>query len=484
MDEADSSLAAVIVFGLTPDQFGAYADRFDVYVLTTQPRGPLVLRPAPAGPALEFPPQNVIAIVAADAAQAEIAAGWAREAKLDAASVVHGPHVPSLLVPLARRVARSARLAGDLALRLATLRGVHESLQNAYDGVRGFVQERGLATPSVGFLALPDPDGARAPPTAAVIAQYIPCDFRSLCGIALHVPAAAARGAEGTLDVELTSPENPALRVDWRVGYRDLPEGWANFVFEGDAAVARSGTLLRLRWNTVADAAPGCSLARPHPRPDRCALVDGARLDRPLAFRAWTRVPGAPLTLTAQLWPAFYPGAEAARPPRGTRIEILARDDFDVEDVRRLHETLEFRPVLKITRQRRILVHPLGRLPTVARIPLGCPAGTREIRAEVETDNERAADLEYGIALHAKPLPVADGERPTGFDFSGPSDWVVLPAKTPGTLVIELDAPLAEPGDLFLVTRCPPGSTSDLGWAHFNRLSVIGDFSAARPPAP
>jgi hypothetical protein len=487
MDEADPDdgpLAAVVACGLQPDQLGAYASMFVLYVLSGAAAGGLVLQPAPAGPVLDFPPQNVAAVVIAGPAQLAPAQAWAKAVGLDVAIVTHGPHMPRLLAVMARRIMRSARLAGDLSLRLATLRAVHENLQNAYDGLRAFVQQRALALPAVGFLALPDPDPVLLDSKALTALQYIPCEFRSLCGIGLHLPAAPARGAEGTLEVEVFSPENPAQRVAWQVAYRALPAGWVNFVFENDGAAVPTGATLRLRFHTLAAPAPRFSLARPHLRPDRAALVDGARLGRPLAFRAWINVPGAPLTLTAQLWPAFYPAAAAVRAQPATRIEILATDDFEVEDVRRLHEEFDFHPVKKIPRQRRILVHPLGRLPTVGRIPLACPAGTREIRAEVETDNEKAADLEYGIALAAEPLPVAEGKRPGDFVFSGPSDWVVVPAKTPGALVIELDTPLATPSDLYLIARCPPGSTSDLGWAHFTRLTVIGDFAAAPAPAP
>jgi hypothetical protein len=433
---------------------------------------------------LDFPPQNVVAVVIAGPAYLAPAQAWTKATRLDTAIVTHGPHMPRLLAAMARRVTRSARLAGDLALRLAALRGAHENLQNAYDGLRAFVQQRGLALPGLGFVAVPDPDNSQLAAQAIAVEQYIPCEFRSLCGIGLHLAAAPARGAEGTLEVELSSPENPAQRVTWQVGYRELHAGWVTFVFECDGAAVRSGTLLRLRLATLAAPAPRFSLARPHLRADRAALVDGARLARPLAFRAWTNVPGAPLTLTAQQWPAFYPATAASRPPAAARIEILATDEFEVEDVRRLYEEFEFQPVRKIPRQRRILVHPLGRLPTVGRIPLACPAGTREIRAEVETDNEKAADLEYGITLAAEPLPVPEGRRPGDFVFSGPSDWLVLPPKTPGVLVIELDAPLAEAADLYLVARCPPGSTSDHGWAHFTRLSVIGDFAPVPLPAP
>ena len=481
MDEADPDdagpLAAVIACGLQPDQLGAYASAFDLYVLAGDASGQLRLQPAPAGPVMEYPPQNVIAIVIAGPAHLAPAQAWAKSAGLDSATVTHGPNMPRLLAAMARRVTRSARLAAELSLRLATLRGVHENLQNAYDGLRAFVQQRGLALPAVGFLALPDPDDAQLPAQVGTVEQYIPCDFRSLCGIGLHLPAAVARAAEGTLEVELSSPEDPARRVLWQVGYRDLQPGWVNFVFEGDGAAVRSGVLLKLQFRTLAAPPPRFSLARPHVRPDRAALVDGARQQRPLAFRAWTNVPGAPLTLTAQLWPAFYPGVTAARALPTARIEILATDDFEVEDVRRLYEEFDFQPVKKIPRQRRILVHPLGRLPTVGRIPLACPAGTREIRAEVETDNAKAADLEYGITLSAEALPVPEGKRPGEFVFSGPADWVVVPPKTPGVLVIELDEPLAEPSDLFLIARCPPGSTSDLGWAHFTRLTLIGDFA-------
>ena len=175
----------------------------------------------------------------------------------------------------------------------------------------------------------------------------------------------------------------------------------------------------------------------------------------------------------------------------GWRIEILATDDFEVEDVRRLYEEFDFQPVKKIPRQRRILVHPLGRLPTVGRIPLACPAGTREIRAEVETDNAKAADLEYGITLSAEALPVPEGKRPGEFVFSGPADWVVVPPKTPGVLVIELDEPfytsvVFNPDDTAENLRKYGGNlpgirpgrrTAEYIDYVLTRLTLIGDFA-------
>lgn len=474
-------LAPLIAYGLTRELLAEYGAAFDIYHLTLEDDLSLALRHSRDGAALAFAPQNAVAAVVAAPSQAIMVAEWAAAASLDAPVVRHADGVAAMLAAVAQRVQRSARLAGEVTLRLAALRAAHENLQNAYEGLRAHVQERGLLLPALGFLAVPDRDGSALPQRVAEVTQYIPCALRTLCGIGLHLAAPIAPGGQGFLEVELTSPENAALGALWRVPYAQLQAGWNTFVFEGNGPALASSALLRLRFRTDSGAQPAFSLARPHLRPDRAAMADGERLARPLAFRAWTNLPGAPLTLTAQLWPAFQPVPAAdAAPALLPRIEVLAGDDFTVEDVRKLGETLDFQPVRKLPKQRRILIHPLGRLPSIGRIPLGCPAGTVEIRAEVETDHAEAADLEYGIALAAAPVLDRTG-APTGdYSFDGPADWLVVPAKTPGTLVIELDAPLAEASDLYLICRCPPGSISDWGWAHVTRLTLRGDF---RPDA-
>ena len=490
-DGGDGVLAPLIVHGLAEGEIADYMLMFDVYLLTPDADLGLVLRRGRDGAPLTYAPRHALALVVAAPSQARIVTEWARAAGLDdVAAVTHGADTLALLAALARRVRRSARLASDGALRLAALRTVHENLQNAYEGMRAFIQERGLLLPTLGFVAPPDADGSRLPPRLAEVTQYIPCDLRALCAVGLHVAHPAPDGADGALEVDLSSPENPALTVRWRVPYGQLQPGWVSFVFEGVGAVARSGTLLRLRFVTRAGAPPAFSLARPHLRPDRVAVADGDRLDRPLAFRAWTTLPGAPLTLTPDLWPAFQPAdappadaspADASpagnQPAASAHLELLAGDGFAVEDVRPLGGPLNFQPVRKLPRQRRVLVHPLGALPSVGRIARACPPGTLAIRAEVETDHADASDLEYGIALAALPLTGEDGQPTGAFRFDGPADWLVLPAKTPGTLLIELPEPLAEAADLYLICRCPPGGTSDWGWAHFNRLTLIGTFA-------
>jgi Family of unknown function (DUF6212) len=482
MYEADRDDAApqasLIAHGLRPEQLAAYRAEFDIFVLDDSGASP-VLRHGSNAIALDYPPQAVVAVVTAGASP-EVA-DWMATMGVDAPLVAHAEALPGLLAALARRSAGSARFAADLVLRLAALRVVHENLQNAHEGLRSFVQERGMALPMLGFLALPDPDSHRLPPQMAEVTQTIPCDIRMLRAVSLHLPdqylpEQSGAPGEGLLQVSLLSPENPDLSVEWNVAYAALRSGWTSFVFDGVGPAVPSGALLRLRFRTQAGVPPRFSLARHNLRPDRAAAVDGERLGRPLAFRAWTSVPGAPLTLTAQLWPAIYPGAAQ---PAVARIELLATDDFEVEDVRGLAEKLDFRPVRKLPRQRRILLHPLGRLPTVGRIPNGCPQGTLEIRVEVETDHAEAAAIEYGVCLNAVPELDAAGAPTGNFNFDGPADWAVLPAKTPGTLVVSFDEPLAEAADLYLVSRCPPGSISDWGWAHVIRLTLLGHFQAA-----
>ena len=356
-------------------------------------------------------------------------------------------------------------------LRLAELRTVHEEVQNSYNALRNYVYENGFAPPRIGFINVPDADGGvTLPDIVSEVAQPLPVELSSLCGFALYLPAPVRRFSEGRLHVELRVAEDDAVRYLWHVPYDKLTLGWITFAFEQTGQFWRRTPLLYLRFETVVGHSPLFSLGPPQLRPDKVAVINGVAGTRALAFKTWQSIPGAPLTVTNQMWPTIRLDRQV------TQIELAINEDLNVVKVPGQEERTNFELVTLLADQRRLQVHPLEDMVSVAHLPLIVPAGASALVAEVETGNEKAGRIEYALAVmpaeDAGSISVA-GELPPSAQLS---DWVVLPPLTRGTVLLRLTRPVRETSDLLLLTRLAEGESSAYGWAQFLKVCFKGLF--------
>lgn len=425
-----------------------------------------------AGAPLVYPPQNAVAVVSGSPQNRALAA-WYEQAGLEAPLTTHAAELPALLTGFAAARSKAAAMNTDLMVRLAELRAVHEEVLNGYNALRNFVAENGLAPPRPGFLNLPEADGEITLDEGVVeVVQPLPVDMRSMCGFALYLPAAVPQFTRGVLQVYLAAAEDDGLLLHWEVPYARLPQGWVTFAFEQSDRFWRKTPVLRLCFETEAGIEPRFSLSQPQLREDKGAMINNVRNARSLAFKTWISIPGAPLAVTNQMWPAIKPRSEL-----GSQIEIVLHEGLTVTTVPGQEERSGFQVVTLLPEQCRLQVHPFENMVSTACLPRACLAGTSVIIAGVETAHPNAGQIEYALAV-APPGGsefVTEDGCPANAQIS---DWTALPPETPSQIRLRLNRPLRAAADLYLMTRLSPGEVSNYGWAQFHRISLRGQFSA------
>lgn len=465
-----SKIGSLLFYGDCSAFRGQYDQDFTLFDLREE-GGDLRIRNQ-AGLLLDYPAQSLLALVTpfdVDPATRNRLRDWLARHDLDVAIAAHRPDLRDMLEALARKMTQFAASAAGQARKLAALRIVHEQLQNSYDNLRQFIGDHAPAVPSASFVNLPDPDMVTIGGPFFSIYQPLPVDFHSLCGVSLYVARAASIGASGRIQVQLFASDQKDQQLCWDTPIEKFQPGWVNFVFEQGGLGPRSSAALRVICSDVRGAAPVFALGRRQFRADKSAIVDRQSLDRALALKAWTSIPGAPLGLARQIWPVVN-----LEPRPVNRLDLAfgeALEFVDLLGVNRRHGSKLITPLAD-----ELSVHPAIGTPVIAEIAAAAPPGCVEIIAQVETVNKEAAAVEYAMMLRPDGLPRNAG----GADIvalSQTAEWLQLPACNMGILRISLDRPLSAPADLWLMSRLPPRTPPNFCWARFKRVTFQGVFS-------
>lgn len=366
-----------------------------------------------------------------------------------------------VLSTLASSITDNHRQTTSCIRQLARLREVHEELQNSYDELRTFVSDEGLLTPKVGFTNEPALDQV-LPLDTKVVQQILPTELRRLTGVSLYNPFDPPSDATGSLRIDLFAPGDDRIEYTWREDVANFKKGWVTFAFDKrKGSFLRRNVAIRLTYEGGNFNGPNFAFGIMQVQPSKAALVDGQPQASALALRTWISLSGAPLAVTSQMWPTV----RADGSPIG-RLELALDGDLDVQDVLRMADRLDFKPIIWDKNRRWIFVHPLSHSPTIARIPDACPKGTRRIIAEVETVHEAAAAVEYGIAVGTDE----------DYETVLPEAWSRLPPMVNSEIILELDRPLGRAHSLLLFTRIAESASSDNCWSHFKRIYFEGAF--------
>jgi glycosyltransferase involved in cell wall biosynthesis len=168
-----------------------------------------------------------------------------------------------------------------------------------------------------------------------------------------------------------------------------------------------------------------------------------------------------PTKANTSFTPAFTPGASLLQAPPAP-FEIL-----------RNFENLTDHPdyVSNYGGGDMIMVHPIDDMPALCRLRNACPAGTRQIRAEVVTTNPMAKPIDYAlIVTTAKDLQWQKDIQQ--FTEGYCSDWVTVPADGHEEISLVLPEPLKSAAHIYLATRLKPGKTNEYCWAHFKNIRM------------
>jgi hypothetical protein len=462
--ESHSVRSVLLTFSLSEKESASLSADFSVVPLVHMDGGIFVSNANGSGK-IDFATQNAIAIVAnksplpeEDKRKLEVWAGTLSVPVVDISQFDR-----NLVLSLAQKANTLARSSADLLQKLATLREVHEELQNSYDELRTFIGDEGLLLPKCGFYNEPDPDFA-VPDGTSTVQQSIPIEYRRISAISLYNAASVPSFAEGFVNLELYLPDDDSVRHVWRSRFKEFKPGWVTFSFEKrKGAFSRRNAAIRLTYQTEVGHAPRFSLGTAPVRPEKAAVIDDQPQSRALALKCWVSMAGAPLAITNQMWPVIHIGST-----RPTHLEIAIDDNLDVIDLRRLDDQPE--SVVRDAVGRWIMVHPFERAPTIAKLSNVCPKGTKAIAAEVETVNELAGVVEYALAISD------DYENPSLDNLVNAVQWTPLPSATSSEIRLDLDEPLSASRGLMLLTRLPEDGKSDYCWARFKRICLEGQF--------
>lgn len=375
---------------------------------------------------------------------------------------------------VARRVAALAWLAGLMVAQrkeaarrivaltrgMARLRQEHEAMQASFarleaHAARYRLSERKLSHSLVPVVGSPD----LILSSRAGLVQRIPGGSVSLSDVAIRI-AHVPQPRQGVLTCRLHSPDLGEVIAEWTVPAAQLQPGWLRLSLVRGLAEDPVGLELRLHWDGAAPLRLATAVAHPDPR-FRPQMVEGDEAGRHvLAMEIWHYLPGVRAPASAR---GFLPdGALEANSPRrrvegrellrAINLETLAQDMGAVHGGDAL------------------LVHVMPDRVACAILP-EVVAGLRQVSVVVLTAHAKGPVVDYAMAVLPRALrPIKPRVLPE-FPPEYHSGWVRLRPMRAGQVTLILPDLPGEAHDLYLMTRLPPGDTSNAyGWSGFSGL--------------
>ena len=274
--------------------------------------------------------------------------------------------------------------------------------------------------------------------------------------------AQAGNGAPGHGRLTVAAAHSGALLCNHEFDLADIVQGWNRFACIPEATRRKQPLRLGLSLHAPRQIETKPGLAAPLPDPALCARIEGGTaFTRPLAMRVWCGIAG--LRYPRQigiLGPAEAPPASAAE-ILSLPAELVATASLCQAG----RETPDFSPVSYEAETQSLLVHPLGRIPTVARVARVKVNGLTGLAALAQLRHFEAQPADF--ALFAQP-----SSQTTRFDATLPLNWLHLQAGEWGDVRCTLPEPLTGLVDIFLLTRNQTDD-SHLSWAFFRGLQLV-----------
>lgn len=437
----------------------------------------------PAGDLVDakLPPSECLAAVAlSDEAARDLEAfanWWARHVPETAPPVLRlsGParadrveqrvHAALLGQISARQSQAEARVV-TLQSALAELRETHEDTHTVLLTLREMMGAQNLP-PLRSALAL-HPGSATLGPTRGgaefTVRQRLPIHSQGLAALALHVAAPRTRG-NGRLHVRLFAVESATTLISWAIPYDQLHSGWNLLEIPSVIVGPRRSVDLVLRWTGEGRGTPLVSLSDQLIGAGARAQVEGGKtLDRAVAVQVWTGLPGARISASAfaQAGEAF-PNTSAGR-----QVFLSASRLAEARLIQPRNLKLGFE-ILSLLDQSRVLqLHPVAGHVSHAVIPACCPPGMQRALATVKTDCPQGPHVEYAFTwVPAGRVATVGADGALEAEGARGSGWTRVPPNTIGSVMLALDEPTEEPGDLYIATRIPPGGSDAFAWARW-----------------
>jgi hypothetical protein len=451
-----------------------------------------------AGPAIDakLPPSECLALIAlADESARDLEAfhgWWVRQVPETAPELLRLSGTgradrfeqrinAALLGQLVASQQSSDRRIVSLQSALAELRETHEDTTSVLTLLREMLGGQQVA-PLRSALALHPGTATLGPPRDGAeftVRQRLPIHSQGLAALALHVAAPRTRG-NGRLLVRLLAVESASTLISWAIPYDQLHSGWNVMEIPSIIAGPRRSVELVLHWTGEGRGAPHVSLSdQLVGRGGRAQIEDGRgenasvgssrALDRAIALQAWSGLPGGRITAAA-----FAQAGEAfPNTAAGRQVFVSASRLAEARLVQPRNLKLGFELLTLLDQNRVLQLHPIAGQVSVAVIPATCPPGMKLAMATVKTDCPQAPPVEYAFSwVPAGRVATvgADGTlQAEGARFSG---WTRVPPNTVGSVMLSLDDPTEDAGDIYIATRVPPGATDSFAWARWLDIRI------------
>ncbi len=307
-----------------------------------------------------------------------------------------------------------------------------------------------------GFVYAEPPAGE---PGSLELTQEIPAALGNVMYLDLFFSQAGAGLGQGRLVA--TAAASGALLCDHRFPLTDIVQGWNRFICLPEATRRKQPLRLALSLHAPQPIETRPGLAAPLPDPDLCARVEGGGIaTRPLALRAWCGIAGLRYPRQAgTLGPAPAPAAGETE-----LLSLPAELVAGATICQAAREAPDFSAVSYDAETQSLLVHPLGRTPTVARVARVKVSGLTAVTALAQLRHFDAQPTDF--ALFAQPAG-----QVIRFDTATQLTWLHLQAGEWGDVRYALAEPLSGLADIYMLTR----NQSDdyhLSWAFFRGLQL------------
>jgi hypothetical protein len=222
------------------------------------------------------------------------------------------------------------------------------------------------------------------------------------------------------------------------------------------------------------------------PLPEECAvIVDHMPIGRPLALQIWSGIAG--IEAPSYVGASGAPDGSASRTGLPNVLSIAPDQLGKAELISRLPPDLTFAPVSYDTGTQSLLVHPLGLVPTVARLPPLSVSHLNALSAIVQLKDPAAQLTEFALAaLPSSGRALGSDVRPSAgedLDLSAVA-WHAFNAREWGEIEVCFPRRLEGEIQIYLLTR---NQSDEYGYssAYFRglKLTCSPANGAERPPA-
>lgn len=377
---------------------------------------------------------------------------------------------------LKNAVTRFATAVTSLQAALMTVRQEHEKMQLAFSSLEVYVANHMPPATSVSFSADLTPYYYPEEFKASLLCctQLLPVSSQGFSGIELFFKK-PLRQAAGKVQVIVEKRESEDLIGSWEVDFNELNEGWNQFALSETLSGPAESLMLTINWKPInSQQIPSIALSWHQPLDSYRIQVSNGESPplRSLAFRCFSCVPGLKMPV---LLDAFYPKKLAKEYSRAKYSKTF-QDAVQIG-----HSGNSKSLVQSLDSDTRLLVHPSPDGVTVALLPTKCPKGNTRISAVVKTEHDDASDICYGVALVPKDASIQNISKiqENSKLITAFSGWHVVKSGVKSNIHLMTNA-IAEEHQILLMTKLPPGSSTENAWATFHEIEFFSELKEVR----